>query len=216
MTTVLLSLTGVVLLLSGALQAALQRHAGRSANRLGFPDALPNRRAIVAVSSTLSLTLYAVALIWWQDALIAADVSLIETAWHVPAVLIVYDFAYYWLHRLMHARPVMRHVHGIHHRVRAPTVNDSLYTHGIETAAGNLLLLTVIVVVGPVSPAAFLIVLAAFSAIHLWAHAGFLLDRRGCGYLDRLALRHHRHHRERDVHFGVMLPTWDRAFGTRA
>src|SRR5688572_25017552 len=52
-------------------------------------------------------------------------VGVLRVVYEVVAILLVYDFAYYWLHRLMHTKKGMRWVHGTHHEVHNPTAMES-------------------------------------------------------------------------------------------
>ncbi|HWE28517.1 MAG TPA: sterol desaturase family protein, partial [Polyangia bacterium] len=62
-------------------------------------------------------------------------VSAWRIAFEILAILLVYDFAYYWLHRLMHTKKGMRWVHGRHHEVRNPTAMESFYLTPAELFA---------------------------------------------------------------------------------
>jgi sterol desaturase/sphingolipid hydroxylase (fatty acid hydroxylase superfamily) len=67
--------------------------------------------------------------------------------WKLPldiiAILMVYDFFYYLMHRfLFHGQGYLRRVHALHHQARSPTYIDAHYVHPVETAMGlNLFLL---------------------------------------------------------------------------
>lgn len=49
--------------------------------------------------------------------------------------LALYDVRYYAMHRTLHRPALMRLIHGVHHRVRYPTAQDSIYVHHAELAA---------------------------------------------------------------------------------
>lgn len=69
------------------------------------------------------------------------------------AVLMVYDFLYYWTHRsLFHGR-LLRKVHALHHRAHTPTNIDAYYVHPLETAIGLVLFLGSIPLVAALSGA---------------------------------------------------------------
>jgi sterol desaturase/sphingolipid hydroxylase (fatty acid hydroxylase superfamily) len=74
-------------------------------------------------------------------------------ALEVVAVLMVYDFLYYWTHRsLFHGR-LLRKVHALHHRAHTPTNIDAYYVHPLETAIGLVLFLGSIPLVAALSGA---------------------------------------------------------------
>jgi len=71
-------------------------------------------------------------------------------AFEIVGILLVYDFAYYWLHRLMHHKKLMKYVHAVHHEVHNPTAMESFYLHPIELFAGLALLISCTWLIGPV------------------------------------------------------------------
>src|SRR6476620_8470477 len=77
-------------------------------------------------------------------------VSPARLVYEILAILLVYDFAYYWLHRAMHTTNGMRWVHGRHHEVRNPTAMESFYLTPAELFAALGLLLACTWVLGPV------------------------------------------------------------------
>ena len=74
----------------------------------------------------------------------------------VLAILLLYDFMYYLMHRVLHWPRVMKHVHGRHHVVRNPTAADGLYLDPLDNFAGLGLFFLSVVIIGPVSTATFL------------------------------------------------------------
>ncbi len=62
----------------------------------------------------------------------------------IVAVLVVYDFFYYLIHRFIFHGKLMHKVHSLHHQARTPTYIDALYVHPLETTIGlSLFLLTI-------------------------------------------------------------------------
>ncbi|HZP40771.1 MAG TPA: sterol desaturase family protein [Candidatus Binatia bacterium] len=129
-----------------------------------------------------------------------------------------YDFAYYWLHRLMHAGAVYRAVHRAHHLSRRPTLLAALSFHPLESAATMGLFVAV----------AILLRLHAFSlvaceALQLAAtavvHCGYAVLPAGWERTPGLGftttpLVHATHHRRHRSNFGFYTTLWDRLFGT--
>src|SRR5205085_1599332 len=69
-------------------------------------------------------------------------------AGEVLGVLRRYDFMYYFFHRLMHVRGLMRYCHAVHHRVRSPIANESIFLSPLETLGGLGLLMLAVIVLG--------------------------------------------------------------------
>ncbi|HUH39205.1 MAG TPA: sterol desaturase family protein [Spongiibacteraceae bacterium] len=102
--------------------------ATRVSKRTGMLVAL----FFILIVSPLLLTLQARA--WW---LVIVD---------VVAVLMIYDFFYYLMHRfLFHGQGKLRRVHAVHHQARKPSTIDGDYVHPVETLMGlGLFALTMI------------------------------------------------------------------------
>src|SRR5207248_4016722 len=92
-------------------------------------------------------------------------------AFEIVAILLVYDFAYYWMHRLMHHKKLMKYVHAVHHEVHNPTAMESFYLHPIELFAGLALLISCTWVVGPVSIYSFAVVFFVHSTLNITVHS---------------------------------------------
>ncbi len=137
-------------------------------------------------------------------------------------VLVVYDFSYYFLHRLFHVKAFYPLVHLVHHRVRFPRAQDSLYQSPIELIAGVGLLMLVVWVVGPIHWVAFAGLFLIYSTLHIFIHSGMLFPHKLFGrevfwVLNQLTLKHHKHHLNKHGHnFAGVTPIPDLVFGTAA
>jgi len=130
-------------------------------------------------------------------------------------VLVVYDFAYYFLHRLLHVKRLMPLVHGVHHRVRFPSALESLYLSPIEMFLGLALLIGVIALVGPIHWIAFGIVFFIYSTLHIVIHSGMLFPGKAFAAINHLTLKHFKHHYNKHGHnFASVTPLPDLLFGT--
>ncbi len=133
------------------------------------------------------------------------------TYWYdVVLAILLYDFGYYWLHRVMHTKFLMRHLHGWHHRCKHPTAIDGLYQRPHETVLALSMLMVCVALVGPVSVPSFVLVIFIHTLINMLDHANL---RTGVGWLDHIMHAHDLHHSSRNVNFGF-TPLWDYVFGT--
>ncbi len=132
------------------------------------------------------------------------------------AILIVYDLAYYLVHRYpFHQWKLLRRVHAVHHTVRNPTACDSLYMHPIENAIGLLLLMLCTYAVGPVSIYSFAGVFFVYSLLNIVNHTGLDLPFFPFRTLGALARKHDRHHVSmRSGNYASITPLFDVLFGT--
>ena len=133
----------------------------------------------------------------------------------ILAILLVYDFAYYFLHRTMHHKKLMRFVHAVHHRVHNPTAMESFYLHPIELAAGLTLLMACTWAVGPVHIYAFAAVFLIHSTLNIVVHSGLASGHWILWPIDHLTRKHYVHHRgDFDRNYASLTPLPDMLFGT--
>jgi sterol desaturase/sphingolipid hydroxylase (fatty acid hydroxylase superfamily) len=142
-------------------------------------------------------------------------------AWPLPVRLVLYlvvaDFFAYWMHRLVHLKPLWR-VHRWHH---APT-----YMYWLAGSRGSILQQTLfnlpyifaspLLGVSPWWVANGLLLF--YAATNAWMHMNVKWRLRGLDLLLVTPQSHHIHHSAEPSHynsnFGVVLSVWDRLFGT--
>ena len=130
------------------------------------------------------------------------------------------SFAAYWLHRLMHAQPLLWRIHRVHHADTQVDVSTSLRNHPLELVVTAPVAAIVVLLIGA-PPSAVIAAQSLSVAAALWQHADIHLP---AGVESKLAWmivtpRLHRlhHHPERQLHdsnFGELIVLWDRMFGT--
>lgn len=141
-------------------------------------------------------------------------------AWWVVALQVgffVYldDFLYYWMHRAMHRRWLFKHIHGVHHRVRAPVAAVGHSMHVVE-----YLLTTAVMLVGPLVLGVHVLTLYVWVVIRQWeaaeGHCGydFPLSPSRLVPGSHAAGHHDFHHAKVNGNYAGYLPIWDRVFGT--
>lgn len=125
------------------------------------------------------------------------------------------DFLYYWMHRAMHTRWLLKHVHGIHHRVMAPWAITGNYMHPLEyVLTGTLMLM------GPALIGSHVVVLWLWVILRQWeaaeGHCGYAFPWSPTHWLpfSHGALHHDFHHARVRGNYAGFLPLWDRIFGT--
>jgi len=139
--------------------------------------------------------------------------------WRYPvevlAILLVYDFAYYWLHRVMHTTTGMRWIHGRHHEVRNPTAMESFYLTPAELFAGLGLLCACTWAIGPVSIYSFATVFFIHSTLNITVHSGLMSKRLLLWPIDHLTHKHYLHHAgDYNKNYASLTPFWDMLFRT--
>lgn len=141
------------------------------------------------------------------------------TWWSIPlmtlASVIAYDTWFYWIHRLLHWKPMYR-FHALHHRSVAPTI----WTHHYETiveATLNQLFYVLIVFILPVPWPALVIHRIYDQVSGMVGHSGF---EHFAGSTNRApwplasTVFHDQHHGYFRFNFAHTFSLWDRLMGT--
>lgn len=129
-------------------------------------------------------------------------------------VLLLYDFMYYFAHRAAHHPWGMRHVHGLHHRVRFPTATQSVFAHPAENMGGVGLLLLATLLLGPVSTTSFLVIFFVHSTVNIIVHSNLAFPHPVFRLFNFWAEKHDGHHAKIHYNYASIFPFWDQAFGT--
>lgn len=214
----------IILALSGASIIALAAAANtdfarRQRTRVDRPsriDPAARRRSFIKNAVVSTGLLFVVTLPFQSRLFVRAEMSLWKTIYEAALILMVYDFGYYFLHRfVLHAWPVGRRIHAVHHTVRTPYAKDSLYIHPAETAAGMGLFLASTYAVGPVGVSSFLVAFFIYSLLNVFVHSA--LDLRSFPFRTLTALvRHHDIHHDsmKGGYYASITPIWDIVFRT--
>ena len=138
----------------------------------------------------------------------------------VVAVLMVFDFLYYLVHRFLFHGRALRRMHALHHQARTPTYVDGLYVHPVETAIGLLLFLGSIPLVaaiagGPLNAVAMAVATLVFTQLNSLNHTFVDLHEFPFRTLDRITALHAAHHVDMNRgNFATLTMLYDRLFGT--
>lgn len=178
---------------------SLRSYAIRTAANAVFSGGL----VFLLVYASYDLIFYEAAPAWWRYPVEAV------------AVLVVYDFAYYLLHRYpFHRWGYLKRVHAVHHRAKRPNAVDSLFLHPVETLLGLALLMSCTWLVGPVHPYSFAAVFLVYSQLNVIVHGGLRLPRP-LRFLGAMAVKHDRHHQSmRAGNYASLTPLPDLLFRT--
>lgn len=132
----------------------------------------------------------------------------------VLGTLLLYDLMYYFFHRFMHLRGVMRYCHAVHHRVRSPVANESIFLNPLENLGGLGLLLLAVVILGPISAVSFLAIFFLHSVINIIVHSNLSFPHPAFRLFNFWVQKHDVHHHKARNNYASIFPFWDQAFGT--
>jgi sterol desaturase/sphingolipid hydroxylase (fatty acid hydroxylase superfamily) len=162
-----------------------------------------------------------VAASWSRDAGFGLDAHLAMPAAVAFAVLLITrSFTAYWLHRAMHAHPLLWRLHRVHHADAELDVSSGVRNHPVEQLVGMAVAVAISAVLAP-SSGVVLAVDALLLMTAFWQHADVRLPTRVASVAERLFVtpRYHRLHHDAAAgaasgNYGDMFTLWDRLFGT--
>jgi len=136
----------------------------------------------------------------------------------IPAGLLIHDFYFYWMHRLIHLPGIYKRVHAVHHLSTNPSPLSAFAFHPLEAvleAFGYLIVLVLI----PVHPIAFAIFSTFTITYNVIGHLGYeiypsWLIRTPLKQIANTPTSHNQHHRTFNYNFGLYTLIWDHFFGT--
>lgn len=136
-------------------------------------------------------------------------------------LLMIYDFAYYFMHRfLFHGTAYFKKVHGIHHQARSPTSVDSLLLHPLEAFLGVALFMVTTVSLGLIMQEPFhvitlIIAMTAYTQINQLNHVKMNLHNFPFKPFTWIADKHAKHHIDMSHgNYATITLLFDKLFGT--
>jgi Delta7-sterol 5-desaturase len=121
------------------------------------------------------------------------------------------EIHFYVVHRIMHQKFMMKHVHYIHHKSTIPTVFAVYSFHWVEAFLLSTVLLTIVPFI-PVSIVAIFIYPLVSIMINFAGHCNYRFgDGKGPSW-QLLGTHHHEHHSKGKKHYGFALNYLDKLF----
>ncbi|MEN9537916.1 MAG: hypothetical protein RLZZ126_151 [Pseudomonadota bacterium] len=205
--------------LAGTPDRPANNHAGRPALGYRFHDTL-NSLSLGMMSQMVNLLTKGVLVFFYALAYEHVAIWPHLALWHTAAgmllALLLYDFCYYWLHRMGHEVNVLWAAHVVHHQSQHYNLSTALR----QTSSGFLLgwiFYLPMALVG-VPPEVFGVVALIDLLYQFWVHTEFVGK---LGWFDRWFCspsNHRVHHAVNDAYldknYGGILIVWDRIFGS--
>ncbi|MBU4634825.1 sterol desaturase family protein [Pseudomonas chlororaphis] len=189
----------------------------RGVNNYRVADAI-NSLSTGALSTTTGLLTKGVGLVTYAFALEHLGLFSLsaESAWVWVFAFVLYDFCYYWLHRMGHERNILWAAHSVHHQSEDYNLSTALR----QTSTGFLLswifYLPMAVLGVP------LLVFVSVGALNLlyqfWVHTRHIPKLGWFEWFFVSPSNHRAHHAQNalymDRNYGGVFIIWDRLFGT--
>jgi lathosterol oxidase len=136
----------------------------------------------------------------------------------IVLMVIVHDTYFYWTHRLLHWKPLFKHVHKTHHLSINPTPFASYSFHPVEAfiVAGIIPFIAFTI---PYDHSAFVIFSVYSLVINVGGHLGYEIFPKGFA-VNKLfkwhntSTHHNMHHQFTKCNYGLYFNFWDRIMNT--
>ncbi len=136
----------------------------------------------------------------------------------IPVMIFLHDTLFYWLHRVLHVRPLYELFHRPHHDSLYTTAFTS-YSFGWGEALFEAMIVTVILFIVPAHPMAFIAFQTISTAFNIYGHCGrdFFPESMSRHWLGRwlnTSSLHAHHHRFARGNYSFYFTVWDRLMHT--
>ncbi|MBK9467398.1 MAG: sterol desaturase family protein [Gammaproteobacteria bacterium] len=139
-----------------------------------------------------------------------------QSPWTWLLALLLYDFCYYWFHRISHERTLFWAAHVVHHQSEEFNLTTALRQTSTGFLAGWVFYIPCFV--AGVPAAVFVTVASAHLIYQFWIHSRHIPKLGPLEWVLVTASNHRVHHAQNpayvDKNYGGLLIVWDRLFGT--
>jgi lathosterol oxidase len=133
-------------------------------------------------------------------------------------MIFVHDAYFYWTHRMLHWKPLFKHVHITHHHSHNPTPFSAYCFHPVE-ALVEIGIIPLLVFTIPYHVSAIWIFSGYTLILNVAGHMGFEFFPKGFARnkwfkWHNTATHHNMHHRLINCNYGIYFNIWDRVMKT--
>ena len=136
----------------------------------------------------------------------------------IPVILLIQDWYFYWMHRMVHKAPFYDRVHKTHHLSTNPSAFAAFAFHPLE-AILEIAIFVVLIVFMPIHFIALMVAGLMSLAYNVYGHLGYevmprIVAQSPIGYWLNKSAYHNQHHRTYRYNYGLYTVIWDRLHGT--
>ena len=136
----------------------------------------------------------------------------------VAGMIFWHDAYFYWTHRLLHTRWLLKHVHSVHHKSTDPTPWAAFSFHPVEAIIQTGFIYTAPLVI-PLHPSVLVVVVLYQMFFNTLGHLGYEMYPRAyvrhpLTFWNNTSTHHNLHHLRSNWNFGLYFNLWDRWMGT--
>lgn len=171
---------------------------------------------LTPVSITVGVLIGLFSLAWLPGLALRPLVAMIPPTVMPVLGIVMFDFAFYWVHRWSHEVPVMWRFHAVHHSTNELDWVSGFRTHPIDGAIGAPAFAFLLAAGFSAEFSGALVLIQIVTGLFLHANVRFLWRP-----LHKIVITpefHHWHHTNEpdaiNTNYSIFLPIWDLAFGT--
>lgn len=136
----------------------------------------------------------------------------------IPVVLLIQDWYFYWMHRIVHRAPFYDRIHKTHHLSTNPSAFSAFAFHPLE-ALLEIAIFIVLILVMPLHVWALFTAGILSLTYNVYGHLGYeimprFIARSSLGRWLNTSAYHNQHHRTYKYNYGLYTVIWDRLHGT--
>ncbi len=133
-------------------------------------------------------------------------------------MMLILDTYSYFSHRLLHWKPILKHIHIIHHRSKVPTAFSTIAFHPVESLV-QWLVFPLIVYTVPCHITMMIVVFGFTFLVNNMGHLGYEFYPKGLVThpifrWSNSSTFHNMHHTHVSCNYGLYFNFWDTLFGT--
>ena len=180
-------------------------------------DILIQRMPLFLFNVSILIILNILGLYFLKDVFIKGYISIPVVFLEVFVVLLIDDFFFYVLHRIMHENKyIYKTIHKIHHRANAPIPIEYIYVHPLEWMLGMIGPFIGMILIGGISLESYMIYLIIRNMHEIHIHSGIKTST----FLKFLPFygtneHHDMHHAKREGNYSSTFTLWDILFDSK-
>ena len=180
-------------------------------------DTLKDRMPLVIFNVSILIVLNVIGIIFFNHLFLKEYNSILICLFELALVLIVDDFFFYILHRLMHeSKYIYKKIHKIHHRANVPIPFEYIYVHPLEWMSGMIGPFVGMILIGGISFESYCIYLVIRNIHEIHIHSGLKTTNFYKIFPFYGTNEHHDiHHSKRNGNYASTFVIWNEIFKSR-
>ena len=180
-------------------------------------DTLLSRLPLIIFNVTILIIFNVIGITYFDYIFLREYNSVLVSFYQITIVLLVDDFFFYILHRIMHENKyIYKKIHKIHHRANVPIPFEYIYVHPLEWMSGMIGPFIGMYLIGGIAFPSYCCYLIIRNIHEIHIHSGIKTSKLYRLFPFYGNNEHHDiHHSKRDGNYASTFIIWDVMFGSR-